>query len=291
MAGGTGKDLTIRRAGTPIWHGPGAPAARAWNSAARAPAPLPDERLAFRGKSWQDGREDRRGTPQAVLDPIERNVRMSGGNYVIRLPFRALPVLVLSLSLSAALLGPACAEEEVLFEDRFTEKLADGWTWIKETPDAWRLRDGALEFRVRGRDNELARELPDTGDGPFAVEVTLTSLPQPTRQFEQGGYSWRHENKQAFKYVKELIDGKTYVFPGKKELSTATVQLRIEVRGEKFTALYRPDAKGEYQPAFSGTLPNKGAGKHLIALMCYNGPNDAEHWMRFDDFRIVKLSE
>ena len=88
-----------------------------------------------------------------------------------------------------------------------------------------------------------------------------------------------------------MIDGKVYVFPGKKAMSAATVQLRIEVRGEKFTALFRANAKGKYEKAFSGSVPNKGKGKHQIAVMCYQGPGDAEHWMRFDDFRVVKLAD
>jgi hypothetical protein len=111
------------------------------------------------------------------------------------------------------------------------------------------------------------------------------------RTTAEGGFAWFHGGKQHFKYVKELIDGKLYVFPGKKEMPAATVQLRIEVRGDKFTASFRPEAQGEYQPAFSGNIPNQGQGKHMVALMCYNGPGDAEHWMSFDDFRIVKLPE
>ena len=40
------------------------------------------------------------------------------------------------------------AGEKVLFEDRFDGKLADGWTWLRQNPDAWRFRDGALEIRI-----------------------------------------------------------------------------------------------------------------------------------------------
>jgi len=184
----------------------------------------------------------------------------------------------------------AAAEPAVVFEDTFDGKLARGWTWIKESKDAWRIKDGGLEFRVLpGKENILAVEVPR--QGAYAVEVTLTSVPQPTRQYEQGGFGWYHEDKQSFKYVKELIDGKTYVFPGKKEMPAATIQLRLEVRGGKFTAHFRPDAKGEPRPAFSGTLPAGGKGRHRVSLMCYNGPKDADHWMRFDNFRIVKLAE
>lgn len=188
------------------------------------------------------------------------------------------------------LASPAATEPKVVFEDKFDDKPATSWKWLKENKKTWRLKDGALELRVmRGKDNIIAHELPDPKSGPFAIEVTLTSVPQPTRQYEQAGFGWYSGGKQRFKYVKELIDGKIYVFPGKKEMPAATVQLRIEVRGDKFTAHFRPEAKGEYIQAFAGNVPKSDDGKHHIALMCYNGPSDAEHWMRFDDFRILKL--
>src|SRR5262249_13871769 len=106
------------------------------------------------------------------------------------------------------------AEPKVLFEDRFEGKLADGWTWLKQNDRAWRIQDGALELRVLpGQENILARTVPDPADGPFAVEVTLTSVPQPTEQYEQVGFFWYANGKQGSKFVKERIDGKLYVFP------------------------------------------------------------------------------
>ena len=32
-------------------------------------------------------------------------------------------------------------------------------------------------------------------------------------------------------------------------------------------------------------------GKDEISIQCYNGPADAEHWIRFDDFRITPLEK
>jgi len=198
------------------------------------------------------------------------------------LPFTVLAAVVVSAS--------AARSESVVFSDSFDGKLADGWRWVKQKKDAWRFNEVGLEFRVAGKDNVLARVLPEGDKGPYAVEVTLTSLPQPTRQYEQGGFTWLHKGRQVFKYVKERIDGKLYVFPGKKPMTAATVQLRLDVRGDKITAKFRPDAKGEWQEAFSRKTPT-GEGEHLIGIMCYNGPQDAEHWMRFDNFRIVRLGE
>jgi len=182
------------------------------------------------------------------------------------------------------------ADPQVLFVDRFEGKLADGWVWLKQDDKAWRFRDGGLEFRVlAGQVNVLARTVPDSADGPFAVEVTLTSEPQPTRQYEQVGFFWYANGKPGPKFVKELIDGKPYVFPGKKEMAEATVQLRLVIEGKKFTGQYRPAAKGDYLTASSGDVPPAEKGKLQIAIACHNGPADAEHWVRCNDFRIVKL--
>jgi hypothetical protein len=67
------------------------------------------------------------------------------------------------------------------------------------------------------------------------------------------------------------------------------VQLRLIVNGSDFVAQFRPDGKGKFETAAAGTLPPPGNDQ--VSIQCYNGPADAEHWIRFDDFRILKLSE
>jgi hypothetical protein len=196
---------------------------------------------------------------------------------------RCLSVLLVGLA-SAAF----AAEPKILFEDHFDGKLGEGWTWIKQSEKDWRFRDGALEFRVQpGQVNVLARTVPDPADGPFSIEVTLTSVAEPTKQYEQVGFFWYANGKQGPKFVKELIDGKVYMFPGKKEMSAETVQMRFVVEGKKFMAQYRPQAKGDFLTAFTGDVPEAEKGKLQIAIACHNGPADAEHWIRFKNFRIV----
>jgi hypothetical protein len=41
----------------------------------------------------------------------------------------------------------------------------------------------------------------------------------------------------------------------------------------------------------TGKRPAAGKGTDQISLQCYDGPPQAEHWIRFADFRIVQLSE
>jgi hypothetical protein len=182
------------------------------------------------------------------------------------------------------------AEPKVLFEDRLDKKPGKGWTWIKQQDKSWRIQDKSLEFRVLpGQENVLARTVPNSADRPYAIEVTFTCLPQATKQYEQVGLFWYANGKQGSKFVKELIDGKHYVFPGKKEMTDTTVQLRLVVDGKKYTAQYRPGAKGEFKTASTGEVPAADKGKLQIAIACHNGPADAKHWVRIRDFRIVGL--
>lgn len=204
--------------------------------------------------------------------------------------------LALSTSLAVLLLPGTLwgAEPKVLFHDPFDGKLADGWSWLREDAKTWRIQDGALEIRVEPGvantvKNALVRKAPDRTKGKVAVEVTVTFTSPPTRQYEQAGITWYHQGNPVFKLVHENIDGKTYVIPGKAPAPEKTVQLRLVLEGEKYTAQFRPDAKGEFKTVAEGKLP--AGADDQVSIQCYQGPEDAEHWMRFDDFRVVEVAE
>jgi hypothetical protein len=199
----------------------------------------------------------------------------------------AIGLLLVSTTLSAA-------EPKVIFEDTFEGKLADGWRWIREHAEAWRIADDGLEIRVepgvaRTVKNALVRKAPDRSKGKFAIEVTVTNHTMPTRQYEQAGITWYHDGKPVFKLVKELIDGDLWIIPGKVSMRAKTVQLRLVVTADKWIAQFRPEGKGEFKTAAEGKLP--APGKDEVSIQCYNGPPDAEHWIRFDDFRIRKIED
>jgi hypothetical protein len=203
-----------------------------------------------------------------------------------------------ALALTAGLLLVAVSlqagEPKVVFEDGFDGKLGDGWTWLRENPDNWRIKDDALEICVEPGvaptvKNALLRKAPDRGKGKFAIDVTVTSNTKPTRQYEQAGITWYHDGKPVFKLVKELINGELFIIPGRKPMDAKSVQLRLIVTSDSFTAQFRPNAEGEFQTAAAGRLP--APGNDQVSIQCYNGPPDAEHWIRFDDFRILQLSD
>jgi hypothetical protein len=183
------------------------------------------------------------------------------------------------------------APETILFEDRFDGKPTDGWTWLRENPDAWRLRDGALEIRLEPGNantvkNALVRTAPDRGQGKYAIEVTVTMV-HLTQQYEQAGITWYTDGKPVFKLVKELVDGQLIIIPGRPPMDAHTVQLRLKVDGRQWTAQYRPNAEGEFLTAAEGQLPP--AGKDQVSIQGYHGPPDTERWVRFQNFRILRL--
>ncbi len=185
------------------------------------------------------------------------------------------------------------AEPQLVFEDRFDAKLAEGWSWLREDKPAWRIRDGGLEIRVQpGKagtvKNALVRDVPERGGDRWTFEVSVTNLSEPIQQYEQAGITWYHDGKPIFKLVKELVDGKVVIVPGKIPVAEKTVRLRLNVQGDRYVAEFRPEGQDKWQQAATGTLKPAGQGKEQISLQCYDGPPNAEHWMRFTDFRIVR---
>jgi hypothetical protein len=191
-------------------------------------------------------------------------------------------------------------QTEIVFEDGFEGKLAEGWSWLREDPAAWRFKDGALEIRVQPGvadtvKNALVRKAPDRRTGKFAIEVTVTNTVPPTQRYEQAGITWYRDGKPVFKLVKELVPGRgissddRYIVPGFKPMSAATTQLRLIVTANSWTAQFRTHDKGEFETAATGSLPEPGDDQ--VSIQCYQGPPDAEHWFRFDDFRIRKIAD
>jgi hypothetical protein len=202
-------------------------------------------------------------------------------------------LLVLSILLAGPQLVPG-AEPQVVFEDSLKGKLGAGWDWLREDPKTWRHSPNGLEIRVEPGlantvKNALVRKAPDRSQAKYAIEVTVEFTTPPTHQYEQAGLTWYQGNKPVFKLVHELIDGKTNVIPGKKPTAARLLQLRLVVTKDQYVAQFRPGAQGEFQTAASGKL-SAGADEK-VSIQCYNGPAKEDHWMRFSDFRIIKLSD
>ena len=184
------------------------------------------------------------------------------------------------------------SEQQVMFSEQFEGELDAEWFWVRENPERWRIRDGGLEIVVEPGvagtvRNALVRPAPDRSSGIHAIEVTIFNHTAPTQQYEQAGITWYQDGEPVFKEVKELVDGEVFVIPGGKPMPTRSVRLRLVVDSESWEAQYRPEGAAEFRTAATGELP--AAASEEVSIQCYNGPPDEEHWIRFEDFRILRI--
>lgn len=189
-------------------------------------------------------------------------------------------------------LPAASGADAVEFSDPFDSQPHPSWHWLREAPKDWRIRDSALEICIQPGDantvrNALVRPAPDRRQGHFAIELKVTNLTVPTQQFEQAGITWYTDGKPVFKLVKERVDGQLMIIPSRRPMTNETVQLRLIVSSNSWSASFRPNAAGEWQSAGSGELP--APNRDEVSVQGYHGPPDTNHWIRFDDFRILRV--
>jgi len=206
-----------------------------------------------------------------------------------------LRALSFSLLLLTAWTVQAVAEEnlQVVFEDAFDGKLAEGWKWTNEDAKSWRVKDNALEICARpvnndGFINRLSRPVPkrNADTGVLVVETVLTNLTKPTKLFEQAGIYVTVNGKVKFKFVKELVrDGKIVCVPGFKPITTDKVKLRVEFRGKRLVASFQPNCEGEFIVAAERDNYNYQQNEE-VGIQVWHGYSDQEHWMKFDYFKM-----
>ncbi len=212
--------------------------------------------------------------------------------------FRA--VLTFSLCFAAA-----AHADEVLFADAFKGKLGDGWSWIREDRDSWRVTPQGLEVRVQpgnmwGRGNNaknvLVRPAPDLATGGLEISVRVTN--QPTAQFEQVDLVWYYDDSHMVKLGQELVDGKLSIVMGREEadrtrtiaivpLKSFAVELRLRVTGNRIQGQFRSPDAPEWQEAGECDLP--AHGPPMVSLQCYQGSAVTPHWARITDLVIRRL--
>jgi regulation of enolase protein 1 (concanavalin A-like superfamily) len=205
----------------------------------------------------------------------------------------------------AVILFARLASAEVLFEEKFDGKLAPGWSWVRENPKAWRVAGGVLEIRVEpgnmwGPENSgknvLARELPESRTG---VEISMRVENRPSEQYEQVDLVAYFDDGHMVKIGQELVDGKLSIVMGREEgdrtrtiaiipLKTTKVELKSAIRGRIVIGSFRPEGTREWRVAGSCELPGKGRPR--VAIQCYQGPKEKEHWAKITNFKIVAAS-
>ncbi|MBI3852288.1 MAG: hypothetical protein HY298_18695 [Verrucomicrobia bacterium] len=210
--------------------------------------------------------------------------------------------ILLSLTILAV---AACQAEEILFQDDFKGKLADGWSWLREDSKGWRVTERGLEVRLQpgnmwgpanNAKNVLVRAAPDPVRDTVEISVTVTN--QPTEQYEQVDLVWYYDDSHMVKLGQELVDGKLSIVMGREEndktrtiaiipLKSFSVRLRLTVKGNEIQGHFRTADAGDWQKAGERDLPVHGTPK--VSLQCYQGPANVEHWARITEFRIRRL--
>ena len=210
-------------------------------------------------------------------------------------------VVVLLVTPCALLAQAEAAKEVVLFSEQFNGELDAGWEWLREDPEDWRLADNALEVRARPGDgnsvrNALLRFVPEVTEHALAFEVTVSFIKPLTVQYEQAGLTWYADETPVFKLVHELIDEEYLIIPSRVSTKEEVVRLRLEVDGTRLKAMFyeidddeEHDADKEWELVAEQDL-EIGKRNH-ISIQTYHGPEDEDHWMRFSDFKILKISE
>jgi len=236
--------------------------------------------------------------------PFRHNVAIA---YNRRYPDNVVPKespMCMLLALLLALSGIAAAGGTEIFRDDFNGMLAEGWSWVRENPAAWRVTEDGLEIRVEpgnlwGKANNarnvLVRSLPEGDDGALSIALTVTNA--PTNQYEQVNLVWYYDDRHMVKIGLERVDGVNSLVMGREEadktttlaiipVTSATLDLRITARGTRLQGEFREAPEQDWRPAGACVLPAKGPAK--ASIQAYQGPPDAERWAKITGFRIER---
>jgi hypothetical protein len=208
------------------------------------------------------------------------------------------------LALAAGAGGASEADDPaVLFHDTFRGKLADGWTWRRESPGDWRIGDHGLEVHVLpgnmwGPANDarnLLMRAPPADPQRTPIEVTASVWNHPTHQYEQVDLTWYFDDGNMVKVDQELVDGKLSVVMGREEgdrartisitpLDSDDVQLRYRVSGNEVRGFFKTP-KGEWREVGHCTAP-AAKGEPRICLQFYQGAKGGDHWARVSEVTV-----
>lgn len=194
-----------------------------------------------------------------------------------------------------------CRAADFLRDD-FTNRLADGWSWIREDKSGWRVTEQGLEIRVQpgnmwgtanNATNVLTRPLSNLTNSEIEISVTIEN--RPTEQYEQADLVWYYDDSHMVKLGQELVDGKLSIVMGREEkdktrtmciipIQSAVVHVRFIVKENSIRGEYRLGDEKEWRLAGECDLPVNGSPK--ASLQAYQGPKSVERWARFSEFSI-----
>ena len=256
-----------------------------------------------------------RAVPTPVATPVKawgrfaKHASPAGSRRQLRfsVALRARAIISRFSLLLALFTFAASPADEILFQDDFKGKLADGWSWVREHREGWRATERGLEVRIEpgnmwgpanNAKNVLTRPAPDTAKDEIEVSVSVEN--RPTEQYEQVDLVWYYDDSHMVKVGQELVDGKLSIVMGREEgdrtrtiaiipLESFTVRLRFLSKGNRIRGQFRTPGSENWKDAGECDLPVRGPAK--VSLQCYQGPALTEHWARITEFRIRRIRD
>jgi regulation of enolase protein 1 (concanavalin A-like superfamily) len=197
----------------------------------------------------------------------------------------------------------------LVITDDFRGKLGEGWKWLRENKDGWRMTEAGLQVLIEpgnmwGPSNDaknvLLRPVPEELRDNADVSVTVSHKPQ--NRWEQANLVWYYSDSAMVKLGLEIENGITNIVMGREEDDKTrtiaiipypgeSVQLRMTVRGNELTGFFRePDAK-DWKEAGKTTLPAApGGALPQISLQFYQGVAGSGRWATVKGFRLSAAS-
>ena len=189
--------------------------------------------------------------------------------------------------------------EKNRFEESFDGELAEGWTWMWEVAEAWRVEDGVLHVRALPGtlwgDQDNAHNILIRSETPVVAGLTsqVSVVNQPTLQGEQAGLIWFIDESNYIKLIKECLEGTEWIVLAREEngkaslvnkipIETASVRLRLSFAGGRMTG-ERMAANEKTWQIVGECAPLADTALHL-GIYTHGGPEEEEHWAELSQF-------
>jgi len=196
---------------------------------------------------------------------------------------------------------------EILFQDQFKNKLAPGWSWIREHPEAWRITGHGLEVLIEpgnmwgaqnNAKNLLVRAIPRDRNAELEISAQIEN--KPSHQYEQVDLVWYYNDSNMIKVGQELVDGKLSVVMAREEndktrtisitaLDSTIVSLRMISKGNQVRGQFQAPKSSDWHEVGTCDMPAPAEIDPRICLQFYQGAEKEPHWAKIKDFRIVRI--
>lgn len=215
------------------------------------------------------------------------------------------PSVVMPLVFASALRAQAPEKGEAeAITDEFKGKLGEGWSWLRENKEGWRITEGGLQVLIEpgnmwGASNDaknvLLRAVPEAMQKNAEVSVQVAH--KPANRWEQANLVWYYSDSNMVKLGLEIENGRTNIVMGREEgdktktiaiipYEGEAVELRMVVKGEELTGAFRKPGAKEWTEAGKTTTPVAAGKAAQISLQFYQGVAGSGRWATVKGFRL-----